>query len=254
MIKLNCDLGEGYGNWQLVDEALVMPYIDMANVACGFHAGDPLTVHRTVQLAKAHGVQIGAHPSYPDLVGFGRRSMACPPEEVTAMVLYQAGALQGLCAAEGTQLAYIKPHGALYHDMMGKEEVYRAILESVRKMELDIPVMLMATPEREKFETIASEYSVPLLFEAFADRRYRPDGTLTPRSETGAVLQDAEAVVEQVKNIAAGHVVASDGGRYPLQADTICVHGDNPHAVAVIKEVRKALKSRWDDLEAGDRL
>ncbi|PCO06619.1 LamB/YcsF family protein [Microbulbifer flavimaris] len=243
MIKLNCDLGEGYGNWQLVDEAEVMPHIDMANVACGFHAGDPLTVHRTVQLAKAHGVAIGAHPSYPDLVGFGRRSMACPPEEVTAMVLYQAGALQGLCAAEETRLTYIKPHGALYHDMMGKEEVYRAILEAVRRMEQDIPLMLMATPERGRFEEVAAEYAVPLLFEAFADRRYRPDGSLTPRTEAGAVLQNAEAVVAQVKDIAAGHIVASDGKRYPLEADTICVHGDNPHGVAVIREIRKALNS-----------
>ncbi|GAA5524431.1 5-oxoprolinase subunit A 3 [Microbulbifer aestuariivivens] len=241
MIKLNCDLGEGYGNWQLVDEAEVMPYIDMANVACGFHAGDPLTVQRTVQLARAHTVEVGAHPSYPDLMGFGRRSMACPPEEVTAMVLYQAGALQGLCAAEGTRLSYIKPHGALYHDMMGQETVYRAILEALQRMEPQIPLMLMATPARKRHEEIAGEYAVPLLFEAFADRRYHPDGSLTPRGEAGAVLQDAESVVEQVKNIAEGFVVASDGQRYPLDADTLCVHGDNPHGVAVIREIRGAL-------------
>ncbi|SDK28706.1 5-oxoprolinase subunit PxpA [Microbulbifer yueqingensis] len=243
-MKLNCDLGEGYGRWQLADEAAVMPHIDMANIACGFHAGDPLTIQGTVQLAVENGVEIGAHPAYPDLQGFGRRSMSCEPEEITAMVLYQLGALQGLCTAAGTRVRYVKLHGALYHDMLRDQSVLRAILAAVAAFDRTLPLMLMATPDAGRHRDIAAEYGLDVLLEAFADRRYTPAGTLQPRTEQGAVLHEREQILQQVREIAAGQVTASDGRQYPLAADTICVHGDNPEGVATIVEIRKVLGHR----------
>ena len=242
-MKLNCDLGEGYGNWQLVDESLVMPHINMANVACGYHAGDPMTIQRTVRLARAHGVQIGAHPSYPDLVGFGRRSMNCHPDEITAMVLYQVGALQGMCTAEGGRVEYVKPHGALYQDAIRDESVLRAILTAVARLDGELSLMLLASPKAEQFRAIAAEYNVQMLFEAFADRRYTPSGELQPRAEQGAVLHQPQEIVGQVLQLAEGRVTASDGSILEVAADTICVHGDNPRAVDIIAEIRGALDS-----------
>ncbi|WP_193164800.1 5-oxoprolinase subunit PxpA [Microbulbifer hainanensis] len=240
-MKLNCDLGEGFGNWQLVDERTVMPHIDMANIACGFHAGDPVGIRHSVRLARECGVQIGAHPAYPDLVGFGRRSMDCAPEEITAMVLYQIGALRALCAAENTHVEYVKPHGALYNDMMRNDAVLRAILEAVAGAGGQLPLMLMATPRDDDYRKLAAEYSVPLLFEAFADRRYTPEGRLQPRSEAGAVLHDAGEILQQVRDLQRGQVTASDGSVIALAADSVCVHGDNPQGVATIVEIRRAL-------------
>ncbi|WP_237060625.1 5-oxoprolinase subunit PxpA [Microbulbifer sediminum] len=240
-MKLNCDLGESFGRWQMADEAAVMPYIDMANVACGFHAGDPLTILRTLELAVHDGVQVGAHPAYPDLVGFGRRSMQCTADEVRAMVLYQVGALQGLCTAVGTRVTYVKPHGALYHDMLRDESVLRAILSAIASYAADLPLMLMATPEAGEHRRLAAEYGVGILLEAFADRRYTPEGRLVPRGEKGAVLHGRGQILQQVREIAAGSVTASDGRQYPLAADTLCVHGDNPEGVATIVEIRREL-------------
>ncbi|WP_346836668.1 5-oxoprolinase subunit PxpA [Microbulbifer sp. SAOS-129_SWC] len=242
-MKLNCDLGEGFGNWQLVDERTVMPHIDMANVACGFHAGDPVGIRRTVRLARECGVNIGAHPAYPDLVGFGRRSMDCSADEITAMVLYQLGALRALCTAEQAQVEYLKPHGALYNDMMRNDAVLRAILAALASAGEPLPLLLMATPDSERYRALAAEYGVPLLFEAFADRRYRADGRLQPRAEDGAVLHDTGDIVRQVEGLCRGEVVTADGTTLQLAADTICVHGDNPAGVATIVEIRRALDS-----------
>ena len=240
-MKLNCDLGEAYGNWRHIDESLVMPHIDMANVACGYHAGDPMTIQRTVQLARAHSVQIGAHPSYPDLVGFGRRSMTCHPDEITAMVLYQMGALQAMCTAEGGRVEYVKPHGALYQDALRDESVLRAILTAVARFDRELPLMLLASPKAEQLRAIAGEYGVSMIFEAFADRRYTPSGELQPRVEEGAVLHQPQEIVAQVLQLAEGRVTAGDGRVLEIAADTICVHGDNAQAVDVIVEIRRAL-------------
>lgn len=243
-MKLNCDLGEGYGRWQVAGEAAVMPHIDMANVACGFHAGDPLTIQRTLRLAADHQVQVGAHPAYPDLAGFGRRSLQCSPDEISAMVLYQIGALEGLARAVGTRVEYVKPHGALYHDMLRDESVLRAILAAVASHGRNLPLMLMATPDAERHRQLASEYGLDVLLEAFADRRYTPAGLLVPRSEEGAVLHRRDEILRQVQEIAAGSVTTSDGRQYALQADTICVHGDNPEGVATIVDIRRTLGER----------
>ncbi|WOX04728.1 5-oxoprolinase subunit PxpA [Microbulbifer pacificus] len=239
-MRLNCDLGESFGNWQLLDERDVMPFIHMANIACGYHAGDPITIVQTLRLARQFGVAVGAHPSYPDLMGFGRRSMACTPTEIQAMLLYQVGALRELAMAEDLALNYVKPHGALYNDMMGDETVLHAVLAALQRCRL--PLMMMATPRNDHYRRLAEDYGVGLIFEAFADRRYTADGRLQPRAQTGAVLHSAEEILAQVHALCAGSVTASDGRRINIEADSLCVHGDNADAVAMIRQVHAQLE------------
>lgn len=180
-ILLNCDMGESFGAWRMGDDVHSMPLVDQANLACGFHAGDPLTMLRAVELAVRHGVSIGAHPAYPDLSGFGRRSLACSAEEVHAMVLYQIGALDAFCRSLGTQVAYVKPHGALYNDLVGDDELLRAVLDACAAYRKGLPLMVLALADNGRELELADEADVPLLFEAFADRAYLPDGRLAPR-------------------------------------------------------------------------
>ena len=175
-ILLNCDMGESFGAWQMGDDAHAMPLVDQANLACGFHAGDPLTIQRSVALAVRHGVSIGAHPAYPDLQGFGRRHLACSAEEVQALVLYQLGALDAFCRAAGTQLAYVKPHGALYNDLLRSDELFEAVLAACARYRSGLPLMVLALADNRREQRLAAAAGVPLLFEAFADRAYQADG------------------------------------------------------------------------------
>ena len=179
---LNCDLGESYGSWTMGMDEQVMPHIDQANIACGFHGGDPLTINRTIRLAVQHNVSIGAHPAYPDLVGFGRRSMNLSHVEIVASVLYQVAALDGMAASAGASLSYVKPHGALYNDMMAKPPVREAIMEAIASYHRPFVLMLQATPEAELHKTEAAARGLQLVFEAFADRCYDDDGNLLARS------------------------------------------------------------------------
>lgn len=241
-LLLNCDIGESFGAWTMGLDAEVMPHIDCANIACGFHASDPSTMRRTVALAVQHDVRIGAHPAYPDLVGFGRRSMACSTQEVEDMLLYQIGALDGICRAEGARVAYVKPHGALYNDMMRQPELLRAVLRAVRLYDPSLPLMLMAVRDNRAAETLAAEQGVPLWFEAFADRAYDGDGFLVARSQPGAVHHDSERVIAQALALAGGQpLTASDGSALVLRADSLCVHGDNAGSVAAVRRIRAAL-------------
>jgi 5-oxoprolinase (ATP-hydrolysing) subunit A len=176
-ILLNCDMGEGFGAWRMGDDALAMPLIDQANLACGFHAGDPLIMARSVALAVEHGVRIGAHPSYPDLQGFGRRHLQCSPEEVHALVLYQIGALDAFCRAAGGQLAYVKPHGALYNDLVRDDALLAAVLDACASYRKGLPLMVLALADNQRELCLADEADVPLMFEAFADRAYLADGS-----------------------------------------------------------------------------
>lgn len=243
-IKLNCDMGESFGAWQMGDDALAMPLIDQANLACGFHAGDPLTIQRSVTLAVQHGVSIGAHPAYPDLAGFGRRHLACSAEEVEALVLYQLGALDAFCRVAGTRLAYVKPHGALYHDLQRSDDLLAAVLRACACFRQDLPLMVQALPDNQREQRLAAAEGVPLLFEAFADRAYLSDGRLAPRERSGAVHQDAEQILAQAGAIAQAEAFADiDGQPLLLQADSLCVHGDNPHALAVLRRLRALLDS-----------
>lgn len=242
-LLLNCDIGESFGAWRMGLDAEVMPFIDCANIACGFHASDPVTMRRTVALAVAHGVRIGAHPAYPDLVGFGRRSMACSPEEVENMLLYQIGALDGICRAESSRVSYVKPHGALYNDMMRNPDLLRAVMHAIAAYDRQLPLMLMSTRDNTVAESLAREIGITPWFEVFADRAYDSAGRLVSRTQPGAVHHDAETITAQALALARGEpLVASDGSPLPLRADTLCVHGDNAGSVAAVQRIRDALQ------------
>ncbi|WP_085691702.1 MULTISPECIES: 5-oxoprolinase subunit PxpA [unclassified Pseudomonas] len=241
-LLLNCDMGESFGSWRMGLDAEVMPYIDCANIACGYHAGDPSIMRRTVALALEHGVTIGAHPAYPDLVGFGRRSMACSPEEIRDLLHYQIGALDGICKVLGGRVAYVKPHGALYNDMMADPLKLRTVLEAVAAYGGGLPLMLMATADNRAAQALGDEIGVPLWFEAFADRAYTASGHLVSRRLPGAVHHDPALVVEQAVRLARGDtLVADDGSALTLAASTLCVHGDNDSSVAAVRQIRQAL-------------
>mgnify|MGYP001812648236 FL=1 len=235
---LNCDLGESYGPWTMGLDAEVMPHIDQANIACGFHGGDPLTIRKTLALAAMHGVTIGAHPAYPDLVGFGRRPMNLSADEIIANLQYQVAALEGMAHSQGMELSHVKPHGALYNDMMARSEVRAAIMEAVASYHRPLALMLQATPEADQHRAEAENFGIRLLFEAFADRCYDDDGKLLSRSRPGAV-HERQRMLEQVQQLQRDGTVTTVSGRVlPMQADTLCVHGDNLEGVQAIQAIR----------------
>ncbi len=241
-ILLNCDMGESFGAWTLGDDEHAMPLVDQANLACGFHAADPMTMLRTVELAVDHDVTIGAHPAYPDLVGFGRRRMELPPDEVRALVLYQIGALDAFCRASGTQVAYVKPHGALYNDLVRNDALLEAVLDACASYRKGLPLMVLALADNRRELRLADAADVPLMFEAFADRAYLSDGQLAPRRLEGAVHHDPERIIAQAVAIARGEAFADiDGKPLQLVADSLCVHGDNPESLAVLRRLRAHL-------------
>jgi UPF0271 protein len=241
-ILLNCDMGESYGAWRMGDDAHAMPLIDQANLACGFHAGDPLTIQRSVRLALEHGVSIGAHPAYPDLAGFGRRHLSCSAEEVQALVLYQLGALDAFCRAAGSRIDYVKPHGALYNDLVRDDALLRAVLDACAAFRKGLPLMVLALADNSRELELADGADVPLMFEAFADRAYLPDGQLAPRRLAGAVHHEPQRILEQALAIARGEPFPDiDGQPLRLRADSLCVHGDNPESLAVLRRLRGLL-------------
>lgn len=227
------------------DEAL-LDVVTSVNVACGFHAGDPVTMLRTCRAAAAHDVTVGAHPSYPDLVGFGRRHLGMSAEELTAATVYQVGALDACCRAAGTRLSYVKPHGALYHDVSCDAALARAFLLGV----IEVAPLAVLGPAGSELLKAAAELGLRTAAEAFADRGYRPDGSLVPRGESGAIVDDADAVAERVVGmVRQGTVRAVDGTDVPVIADSICLHSDTPGAVALARRVRAALEA--DGVELG---
>lgn len=239
---LNADLGESFGAWQMGHDEELMAYIDCANIATGFHASDPITMRRTVKLAAKHQVRIGAHPAYPDKEGFGRRSMQLSAEEITNAVLYQLGALYAMCQAEGAALEYVKPHGALYNDMMKSEPVFISILNAVSLFDKSLPLVVLAQGDLSRYQTLASEYGVTLWPEAFADRAYDHQGFLVPRSEEGSVFHERARILSQAEMIATqGAVRSVDGDKIDIPAITLCVHGDNPEAVKTTAAIRDML-------------
>jgi 5-oxoprolinase (ATP-hydrolysing) subunit A len=235
-IDLNCDMGEGEAS-----DPLIMPLVTSANVACGFHASDPETMRRTVRLAREHGVAVGAHPSYPDRAGFGRRYLAASPEEVRDDVTYQIGALWAFCRAEGVRLTHVKAHGALYNAAATDRELARAVCEATRAVDPALAVTCLA---RSPMAEVARSLGVPCIEEAFADRAYTAAGTLVSRRAPGAVIQEEAKVVERVSAmVREKRVVAIDGTVVPIEAQTICVHGDTPGAERLIAAIRARLKS-----------
>ena len=242
-LKLNSDLGESYGSWKMGLDEAVMPHIHQANIACGFHAGDAIIMRKTLALAKANGVSVGAHPAYPDLQGFGRRSMNCSHEEIVAYVQYQISAIEGMAKSMEVQLDYVKPHGALYNDMMAKDNVRAAVMEAVASHHAKPALMLLAIPENVEHQKEADALGLSLLFEAFADRCYDDDGKLLARTKEGAV-HTYEKMIAQVKQLCDTDTVTTvSGNTLTLKADTLCVHGDNETGVKAIQEIRAIVES-----------
>lgn len=241
-MKLNCDMGEAFGAWTMGRDEEIMPFIDQANIACGFHASDPLTMSKTVALAKQCNVTIGAHPAYPDLVGFGRRNMDIAPAELKALIQYQIGALQGICRAQGTQVTYVKPHGALYNTMMANFTVLETVMQAVSELDPSLILMVMAIPEVEQVKALAQKYNLALWFEAFSDRLYTEEGRLTPRQQNNAVHKDFALIERQVLQLSQhGSLITESGNALDVHADTICVHGDGDHAVEAVQRIRAVI-------------
>jgi UPF0271 protein len=240
-MDLNSDLGEGYGPWTLGDDLALLEVVTSANVACGFHAGDPRTMERTVAAAAERGVVIGAQVSYPDLVGFGRRAMDVAPADLSADVLYQLGALEAFARVAGTSVRYVKPHGALYNRVVVDEGQARAVAEAVRLYDSALPVLTL--PDSALWHA-AQAVGVPVVAEGFADRAYTASGALVPRGEPGAVLHDEDEVVARaVRMVTEGRVAAHGGGEVALGFASLCVHGDTPGAAALARAVRGGLEA-----------
>jgi len=242
IIDLNCDMGESYGAWKMGADADVMPFISSANIASGFHAGDPATIRKTVRLAVDSGVAIGAHPSLPDLMGFGRRAMKISPQDMYDLVIYQAGAVEAFARAAGAKLHHVKCHGALYNMAAMDEGLSEAMIKAVR--DLGSGVMLYALSESKNFQ-LAKKANIPVAGEVFADRGYSDDGTLAPRDKPGGMIEDPAQSVKQVLGmIEGGFVTSLSGKKVSVAADTLCLHGDQPGAVAFAKKLRETFKDR----------
>ncbi|GAA4892297.1 LamB/YcsF family protein [Actinomycetospora straminea] len=237
-LDLNADLAEGFGTWSLTDDDALLEVVTSANVACGFHAGDPATMRRVCTAAVERGVAVGAQVSYRDLAGFGRRFIDAHPDELTADLLYQVGALREFTRAAGGEVAYLKPHGALYNAVVHHDAQARAVVAAAR--EAGLPVLGLPG---SRFLARAQEAGLTTYAEAFGDRGYTPEGTLVPRSEPGALLPDADAVVERARRLAVDQViVAVDGTEIPVDAASLCLHGDSPDAVDAARRVAEALR------------
>ena len=241
-IDLNSDVGESFGAYKIGLDEAVIPLISSANIACGFHAGDPLVMAKTVSLAAECGVGIGAHPGLPDLMGFGRRPMDVSLEEIRHYVAYQVGALQAVAARKGLTLQHVKPHGALYNMAVKNPEITDAMARVISELDENLILVALAGVNGDELASIAEKHSIRVAFEFFADRAYNPDGSLVSRKLPGAVLHDDEIVAQRIiKLVKEGSVTAIDGTEMKLKADTICVHGDNPQALSLVKRIRDSL-------------
>ena len=241
-IDLNSDVGESFGAYKLGMDEAVIPLISSANIACGFHAGDPSVMRATMALAKKHGVAPGAHPGFPDLLGFGRRNMEASLEEIKDYIAYQVGALHAFATMEGLSLQHVKPHGALYNMAVKNTAIWDASAEALSRIDPRLILVVLAGRNREELERIGARHGIRVAFEFFGDRAYNPDGSLVSRKEPGSVIHDQDLAASRIlKLVKEGTVTAIDGTEIPLSADTICVHGDNPTAVALTKKIRGTL-------------
>ena len=240
-IDLNSDMGESLGAWTMGDDAAMLSNVSSANVACGFLAGDPVVMLATLRQAKAHGVTVGAHVAYRDLVGFGRRPMDVPHAELVGDVIYQIGALQAMARAAGTEVRYVKPHGALYNTIAHDERQAKSVIEAVKAVDPNLALVVLAGSKQAQW---ARDAGLRVIEEAFADRGYTPQGTLVSRREPGAVLHDPALVAQRMLQLVQqGTVQANDGSTVRVRADSICVHGDSPGAVAMASAVREHLQA-----------
>jgi len=239
---MNSDVGESFGIYKLGLDEEVIPHITSANIACGFHGGDPGVMRKTVSLAKRYGVEVGAHPGFPDLIGFGRRNIDATLEEIQDYVVYQTGALQAFTLSHGLRLQHVKSHGSLYNMAAANFRIGEAIAEALAKVDREIILVVLAPSKRDPLLEIGRRYGIRIAFEAFPDRAYQNDGALVSRREKGAVIEDHEIVAKRALKMAMeGKVIAIDGTEIELKADTLCVHGDNPNAVQMVKKIREDL-------------
>jgi UPF0271 protein len=247
-IDINCDLGESYGEFKVGNDEKIMPYITSANIACGFHAGDPMTVATTISMAKEHNVAIGAHPSFPDLMGFGRREMQLTFEEVKNYVIYQTGAVQGFARIAGINLQHVKPHGALYNMAAKDERISEAIVEGVQALDSNLIVF---SPSRSMLTKVAEKAGLIVANEFFADRSYNSDGSLVSRKQPNAMIEDPEKVVERaLRAVVEAKVLAVDGKSVKLgDVYTICVHGDTPSAVKLAQALKRGFAKAAIEVE-----
>jgi len=238
-IDLNSDMGEGFGVWEMGDDFALLDYIDSTNIACGWHAGDPERMKNLVTAAMNKNVFIGSHPSFPDLLGFGRREMAVSPQDAYNYILYQTGALKAFIEAQGGNLHHVKPHGAFYNQASKDIQLARAIAQAVKDLGEGVILYGLAS---SCFVQACAEMNVPLWQEVFADRRYTPEGYLAPRGQANAMIEDeAEAVDQALLMANEGKVIAMDGSVIKVQADTLCIHGDGPSALDFVKKIRSLL-------------
>ena len=241
-IDMNSDVGESFGIYKLGLDEEVIPHITSANIACGFHGGDPGVMRKTISLAKQYGVEVGVHPGFPDLIGFGRRNVDASLEEIQDDVVYQMGALQAFAISQGLRLQHVKPHGALYNMAVVNSKIWGAIAEAVVKVDREVILVVLASSNREPLLEIGRRYGLHIAFEAFPDRAYNKSGSLVSRREKGAVIHDHEIVTQRALKMALeGKVISIDGIEIELKADTLCVHGDNPAAVQRVKRIREGL-------------
>ena len=241
-IDLNCDLGEGFGAWKIGFDEEVMKYITSANIACGWHGGDPLIMNKTVQLAKENKVSVGAHPGYPDLLGFGRRSLDCSFDEIKNYIIYQLGALDGFCKIHGVKMTHVKPHGKMYLDALEKVDQARAIAEAIVNYNPDLIYVAFAGIKGKLLTHVAKEMRLKVVYEAFPDRAYTPEGDLVSRSQPGAVIKDPQEVAQRALLMAKEHkVIAIDGTPIEINAQTLCVHGDTPRVFDLVRAIRDVL-------------
>ena len=238
-VDLNSDLGESFGRYTLGMDDKIIPLITSANVACGYHASDPVVMEKTVSMAREAGIRVGAHPGFPDLMGFGRRNMAVSPAEAKAYVMYQLGALEGFCRAKGVRLQHVKPHGALYNMAAKDYELSRAICEAIYEFDKNLIVLALSGGELAR---AAKDMGLRTALEVFADRSYEEDGTLVNRRKDGAMITDEDdAIARVVRMVKEKKVTAITGKDIPIQADSVCVHGDGAKALAFVERIRKAL-------------
>lgn len=248
IVDLNADLGEGFGVWQLGDDEAMLDVVTSANVACGFHAGDPAQLLRTCRAATERGVRIGAQVGYRDLAGFGRRFIDVHPEELTAEIIYQIGALQAIAIAAGSTVSYVKPHGALYNAIVNNHDQARAVAEAVHTVDPGLAVLGLSS---SVFFVEAQELGLRTVPEAFSDRAYRADGHLVSRRERNGVLDDVAEIADRVASmVTSGRVAAVDGSTIPITVESVCVHGDSPGAVLIANAVRDRLVADGVELKA----
>lgn len=247
-LNLNADLGESFGPWKMGDDAAMLGLVNSANIACGFHAGDPQVMRRTLHAARRNGVSIGAHPAFPDLQGFGRRAMHIQPDELQAIVLYQLGALAGMARVEGLTMTHVKPHGALSNMASEDASMARNVVQAIKAFD---PQLILLAPAGSQLEAAAQRYGLRAAGEIFADRSYTDAGHLMPRSQPGAVLTQAtDCVAHVLRMLDAGGIISQSGKRLAVSFHSLCVHGDSPHSVEIARAVREAVEQAGCELRS----